>query len=121
MPMLFQRADLEGWLQTARPRLQRLASARGVLPDAIEDVVQETLLEAWKHQDRLHTPEGVHLWLDEICRNICRRSARKHALEQRHLASPLAPPHASDGANEQTAASFLEEIPDHASPDPLEA
>src|SRR5712692_8655167 len=76
----FQRtgfSEIEGWLMTARPRLHRLAQLRGVSPDAIEDVVQETLLEAWKHQDRLHTPEGVHAWLDEICRNICRRHAHK--------------------------------------------
>ena len=112
---------LESWLVEARPRLHRLALLRGVPADAVEDVVQETLFEAWKHQDRLHAPEGVHLWLDEICRNICRRYARKHAVDQQRLLSSLAPYRASDGANEQTAASFLDDIPDHDSLDPLEA
>ena len=112
---------LESWLVEARPRLHRLALLRGVPPDAVEDVVQETLFEAWKHQDRLHTPEGVHPWLDEICRNVCRRSARKHAIEQQRLFSSLAPYRAAEEANEQAATSFLEDIPDHDSPDPLEA
>src|SRR5258707_8142397 len=80
----FQRAsfsEIEGWLMTARPRLHRLAQLRGVSPDAIEDVIQETLLEAWKHQDRLHAPEGVYAWLDEICRKMCRRYARKQFMD----------------------------------------
>src|SRR5690242_16710544 len=65
--------EIEAWLVAARPRLQRLAQLRNVPADSVEDVVQETLLEAWKHLDRLYAPEGFHLWLDEICRNICRR------------------------------------------------
>ena len=70
-------ADKEGLLQAVRPRLLRLAQLRGVAPDAIDDVVQETLLEAWKHLDRLQSLEGFHPWIDEICRNVCRRYARK--------------------------------------------
>src|SRR5271157_2741308 len=65
--------EMEKWLAAARPRLQRLAHVRNVPADSVEDVVQETLLEAWTHLDRLTAPEGFHLWLDEICRNICRR------------------------------------------------
>lgn len=68
----------DGMLTATRQRLIRLAQLRGVAPDAIEDVVQETLFQAWKHLDRLHTPEGFSAWIDEICRNICRRSARQH-------------------------------------------
>src|SRR6185369_604356 len=90
-------SDDQGWQNTflrsreaqfaaSRPRLMRLARLRGVPPDVVEDVVQETLLEAWKHLDRLHEPEGFHLWLDEICRNICRRYACKHATERQRLA-----------------------------------
>ncbi len=63
----------------ARPRLLRLARLRGVPADAAEDVVQETLLEAWRCLDRLYDPTGFDRWLDEICRNICRRYARRHA------------------------------------------
>jgi RNA polymerase sigma-70 factor (ECF subfamily) len=102
---------------SARPRLQRLACLRGVPADAIEDVVQETLLEAWAHLDGLHTPTGVYAWLDEICRNICRRYARKHFTEQRHLAPLLAD---NDGVSREAEASLPCDIPDSRIPDPLE-
>ncbi|HZR39337.1 MAG TPA: sigma factor, partial [Ktedonobacteraceae bacterium] len=64
---------VEEALASARPRLLRLATVRGVAPDAIDDVVQETLLEAWQYLDRLRSPEHFDAWLDGICRNICRR------------------------------------------------
>jgi len=40
--------DREQIIAGARPHLLRLARLRGVAPDALEDVVQETLLVAWK-------------------------------------------------------------------------
>jgi RNA polymerase sigma factor (sigma-70 family) len=70
------RAYLEGALDAARPRLLRLARRHGVSVDAAEDVVQETCIEAWRHLDRLHTPEGIDAWLTSICRHVCRRWAR---------------------------------------------
>lgn len=111
--------EIEGWLTAARPRLLHLAYLRGISSDAIEDVVQETLLEAWKHLDRLHTPEGVHVWLDEICRNICRRHARQHVLDQQRL-TPLLTASQEDEA-ECGEASWLKNILDPHTPDPLEA
>jgi len=75
--------DKEGLLQAVRPRLLRLAQLRGVAPDAIDDVVQETLLEAWKHLDRLQSLDGLHPWIDEICRNVCRRYARRQQTDLR--------------------------------------
>jgi RNA polymerase sigma-70 factor (ECF subfamily) len=52
----------------------------------IDDVVQETLLEAWSHLDRLHSPAGFHAWIDEICRNVCRRTARRREMDlRRHI------------------------------------
>jgi RNA polymerase sigma factor (sigma-70 family) len=111
----------ERWLMEARPRLRRLARLRGVAPDAVEDVVQETLLEAWKHLDRLHTPQGIDPWLDEICRNICRRHARVAFRDRRHLTpllTALPPGHESPGAG---APPLLHELPDERIPDPLDA
>ena len=49
--------DLEQMLSAARPRLLRLAHTCGVTLDAAEDVVQETLIEAWRHLDHLRSPE----------------------------------------------------------------
>jgi RNA polymerase sigma factor (sigma-70 family) len=112
---------IEDWLAAARPRLQRLARLRGVSPDAIEDVVQETLLEAWKHRDRLHSPEGFSAWLDEICRNICRRHARKQFLDRQHMSRLLIPYPYDAGESGQTEVSPPMEIPDPDIPDPLEA
>jgi RNA polymerase sigma factor (sigma-70 family) len=109
---------LEALLVRARPRLLRLARLRGVPADAAEDVVQETLLEAWRCLDRLYDPTGADRWLDEICRNICRRYARKFATEQRHTALPA--PDASDGQRASEAIA-LDNIPDGQMSDPIEA
>ncbi len=73
--------DQGGILTETRQRLTLLARARGIEPHAIDDVVQETLLEAWSHLERLHTPAGFHLWIDEICRNICRRVTHRREVD----------------------------------------
>jgi len=109
---------LEAVIVAARPRLLRLARLRGAPPDAAEDVVQETLLEAWRCLDRLYDPTGVDRWLDEICRNICRRYARKQATEQRNLAF------SAPGEDEEQRASetvSLENLADSEASDPIEA
>src|SRR5690349_1915291 len=73
--------DREQLLAGARPHLLRLARLRGVAPDALEDVVQETLLVAWKKFDSLDSPDHAQLWLNEICRNICSRYMRASATD----------------------------------------
>jgi RNA polymerase sigma factor (sigma-70 family) len=65
-------------VETARPRLLRVAHLSGIGPDEAEDVVQETFLEAWRHLEKLREPERLLAWLDGICRNICKRHI--HAL-----------------------------------------
>jgi len=75
--------DRDRFLSTTRARLTHLAQARGIPPANIDDVVQETLLEAWAHLDRLYAPEGFVPWIDEICRNVCRRAARRLAVDLR--------------------------------------
>jgi RNA polymerase sigma-70 factor (ECF subfamily) len=109
---------LEAVIVAARPRLLRLARLRGVPADAAEDVVQETLLEAWRCLDRLYDPTGIDRWLDEICRNVCRRYARRQATEQRNLAL------SASGEDEERSASetlTLENIADSEASDPIEA
>src|SRR5579859_582069 len=73
--------DADGQLTAICRRLVRIAQARGVAPGVIDDVVQETLLEAWSHMDRLYAPEGFQAWIDEICRNVCRRYTHRQAVE----------------------------------------
>ncbi len=113
--------DDERWLTTARPRLRRLARLRGIPADIVEDVVQETLLEAWKHRDRLHTPQGIDYWLDEICRNICRRHARTASRERRHLTPLLTAGPSDDHALGARGTPALHDLPDERIPDPLDA
>ncbi len=62
--------NLEALLATARPRLAHIARTHGVPLDGIDDVVQETLVEAWQHLESLRTPERFDAWLNGICRNM---------------------------------------------------
>lgn len=48
--------------------------------DAAEDLAQETLLEAWRHWDKLREPNDPQArtrWLSGIAANVCRRWARR--------------------------------------------
>src|SRR5215468_6441645 len=67
---------IEQRVEIARPRLFQIALGEGVLPEAAEDVVQETLLEAWYHLAHIGLPEHFDAWLDGVCRNMCRRWRR---------------------------------------------
>src|SRR2546423_8733080 len=69
---------IEQKLQAGRPRLLNITRWYHVPLDAAEDIVQETLLEAWSHLNYLHTPDRFDAWLDGICRNMCRRWRRWH-------------------------------------------
>jgi len=80
--------DQDGVLTATRRRLAGIAQARGMESQVIDDVIQETLLEAWSHLDRLRSPAGFHPWVDEICRNICRRVNRTRQQDARRYALP---------------------------------
>jgi RNA polymerase sigma-70 factor (ECF subfamily) len=80
---------LDELLATARPRLLRLAQQQGVSPDAADDVVQETLVEAWRHLEHLHSPERFDAWLNGICRNVSLRWSRTYALTKQRQESLL--------------------------------
>lgn len=113
-------ADRDGQLSATNVRLTRIAQARGVAPDAIDDVVQETLLEAWNHLDRLYAPQGFQAWIDEICRNICRRYAHRRAVDLLRYA-PLSRPDPSIEQNSgEGETDLVTNIPDVDASDPLE-
>jgi RNA polymerase sigma factor (sigma-70 family) len=40
---------------------------------------EETLLEAWRHLEKLREPERFTAWLDGICRNVCKRHIHAQA------------------------------------------
>jgi RNA polymerase sigma factor (sigma-70 family) len=74
--------NLQELLQQARPRLMRIAQKQSLSPDDIEDIVQETMIEAWKHLSQLHKPESFDSWLNGICYNVCLRWNRFYAIKQ---------------------------------------
>src|SRR5712692_1706481 len=109
--------DLEQALSAARPRLLRLAHRGGVTPDAADDVVQETLIEAWRHLNHLRSPERFDAWLDGICRNVVLRWARTQGMMvylEASLSNSLV-----EGQNELEESSELD-IPDPMALDPVE-
>lgn len=112
--------DQNGLLTTTLQRLARITRARGVESRAIDDVVQQTMLEAWSHLDRLTSPAGFQLWIDEICRNICRRYARSQQNDlHRNISLSWSYQDAESTSHEEDASSFLD-IFDSSIPDPLD-
>jgi RNA polymerase sigma-70 factor (ECF subfamily) len=59
-----------------RARLVRFCAYLSGSRDTAEDLAQETLIEAWRHRNRLHDPGGHRQWLSAIARNVCMRWRR---------------------------------------------
>lgn len=55
-------------------------------PEVAEDLAQETLLEAWRHDDALRDRQRYVPWLAGIARNVCRRWARSTSRDRAHRA-----------------------------------
>jgi RNA polymerase sigma factor (sigma-70 family) len=100
-------------IKAARPRLLRLAQLNGIGPDEAEDVAQETLLEAWRHLERLYEPEGFATWLDAICRNVCKRHIHARATSVQTSELPVSE---DEG---QEAQDLLLALPDPLAIDPV--
>lgn len=69
-------------LADERARLVRLCAHLTRSVDAAEDLAQETLIEAWRHADRLEEAQSQQAWLTGIARNVCRRWLRADALDR---------------------------------------
>ena len=70
------------WLDSERRRLVRLCASITGDHAIAEDLAQETLLEAWRHRDRLREPSGADRWLSAIARNVCHRWARRRGRDR---------------------------------------
>src|SRR5215213_10295680 len=79
-----QALRLEMLLLAERPRLVRLCARLSGNRDAAEDLAQETLLQAWKHWDRLYSWDQAAAWLSGIARNVCLHWARRHYRDEAH-------------------------------------
>src|SRR5689334_990502 len=77
-----------------RARLVRLCALLTGDRETAEDLAQETLYEAWRHEANLRDPERRAQWLSGIARNVCRRWLRKKARESTRFAPPGAGPDA---------------------------
>ncbi|QBD80569.1 RNA polymerase sigma factor [Ktedonosporobacter rubrisoli] len=68
-----------------RSRLLQLCASVVGNKDVAEDLVQETLLEAWRHADALRDPGRRTQWLNGIARNVCLRWLRKRGKDMARL------------------------------------
>jgi RNA polymerase sigma-70 factor (ECF subfamily) len=87
---------------------------------AAEDVVQETLLRAWKHADRLVESEGsVRGWLLTVARNIVTDRARARAVRPTEVADaahrpPVEKDHSESVVNTMVVLDALDRVsPEH--------
>jgi RNA polymerase sigma-70 factor (ECF subfamily) len=71
-----------------RARLIRLCVRMTGKSEVAEDLVQETLLVAWKHLHTLRDPQYFSSWLTGIARNLCLRWKRAQELERTHIDEP---------------------------------
>src|SRR5260370_37809611 len=75
LPAIHLHPAVERRMAAARPRLVRLARLQGGAEGGAEDVVQGTLLEAWRALDALRPPGRFCAWRGGVCRDVRRRCA----------------------------------------------
>ncbi|GHO88708.1 RNA polymerase sigma factor [Dictyobacter formicarum] len=103
--------DVETILATERPRLVRLCTRITGSALVAEDMVQETLLEAWRHLDTLQEPEKFPQWLSGIARNVCLRWVSRKERDAAHsLEVPVQHENGIASLAETLAADFDVEI-----------
>jgi len=80
-----QRHDVRAHVAEVGVDHREHAWARDAQVLAAEDLVQETLLEAWLHKHRLRDATKRSQWLSGIARNVCLRWLRKRARDAAHF------------------------------------
>src|SRR3954462_7921954 len=81
--------QIEGALPSEWPRLVRLCAHFTGDRDSAEDLAQETLIEAWRHQERVYDWQGYSSWLSAIARNLSLRWIRQRRHEQARLVTSI--------------------------------
>lgn len=79
---------LEDVLVAERRRLVGLCAHLTGNVAAAEDLAQETLIEAWRHQHKLHDVPASTPWLSAIARYVCLRWRRAQQRQHGRLALP---------------------------------
>lgn len=100
-----QPTTFEDAVASQRPRLIRLCAALTGDWDDAEDLAQETLVEAWRHRERVTHTEGYGAWLAAIARNVCLRWSRIQGREYERavrFANELTPRSCHDTIFERT-------------------
>ncbi len=79
-------SEILGYPYTAEARerrsLVRLCARLTGDADAAEDLAQEALLEAWRHEAALRDPQKRAQWLAGIARNVCLRWGQRRGRER---------------------------------------
>ncbi len=88
--------DPRTWFERHGDYLYRFAMARVRRADAAEDLVQETLLAAWKARDEFNGQASERTWLTAILKRKAVDWLRRRVREQMHLAAPTADRFADD-------------------------
>src|SRR6201999_3380797 len=90
--------------------------AYGILQsrEEAEDVVQDSLVKAWKTRWRVRDPEKLPAWLATITRHKARDVFHKHrtVLFSEHLIEPVEPEPANTTALDQQLHSALAALPE---------
>src|SRR5687767_2812260 len=73
--------EFETVLADERARLVRLCAWFSGSQEAAEDLVQETLIAAWKSRDQLISLDKLKPWTTSIARNVCLNWSRGHYRE----------------------------------------
>lgn len=103
--------SFETLLASERTRLVGFCTHLTGNPEVAEDLAQETLLEAWRNQQKVSAhdfacPNQRMQWLMAIARNVCLRWGRSYGRDLAHLAQ-----YSLSAASEGEPAVDLDELP----------
>jgi RNA polymerase sigma-70 factor (ECF subfamily) len=83
-----ERAAAETLYRAYAPRIYGLGLAMLGLPSAAEDLVQDTMVKAWRNAGRFDSARGsLDTWMLKMARNLAIDALRRRVLERRHVAA----------------------------------